>query len=446
MLAKTEEGELRRLMIILLAVTMVVVVGVLAGACGSDETTTTAAESTTTAGPVTTQGGAATTQAPTTQGPATTGTPAAGDKVLKIGVMAPLTGASSAAGIPHMRMTEICADWINENGGVKVNGEGYKIELVIEDEGETPDSGVTAATKLVETDKVKFIVGTISPQIAAAAAAVTEPAKVLRCLWHGEGTREELNPDMPYSFRVAICPHDFAMELLKYNVETYPQAKKISLLFIDNSAGVILADQVKAMIEGLGLTHVETVMYPVDTQDFSPIISNVMRGNPDAVVCTALPPLMGGILKTAREKGFEGPLYNLSPTDPHVVQMIASPQLSTDCIVPAPDVASPNVTPLMKEMADKVMAKYNQVSWDYLRNFDALWVVAQAIEAANSLDPTEVAKAWESMKSFKVLEGEGTMGGLETYGVNHQAVLPFAITKIMGDKMELVKWVTPSIP
>ena len=79
-------------------------------------------------------------------------------------------------------------------------------------------------------------------------------------------------------------------------------------------------------------------------------------------------------------------------------------------------------------------------------NFDALWVMVQAIEAANSLDTTEVAKTWENMTSFKVLEGEGTMGGLQTYGVNHQGVLPFAITKIMGDKMELVKWVTPSIP
>ena len=429
-------------MIIVLAVSMLVVVGLLVAACGSEETTTTAAQGATTTaqGPATTQGAA------TTQGPATTAAPAGGEKVLKIGVMAPLTGMTSAAGIPHMRMTEICADWINANGGVKVNGESYKIELVIVDEGETPDSGVTAATKLVETDKVKFIVGTISPQIAAAAGAVTEPAKVLRSLWHGEGTQEELNAQMPYTFRVPICPHDFAMEMLKYHVETYPQAKKISLLFIDNSSGVTLAAQVKVMMESLGLTHVETIMYPVDTQDFNPIISNVMRGKPDAVVCTALPPLMGGILKTAREKGFEGPIYNLSPTSPNTVQMIAGADLATDCIVPAPDLNSPNIPDLMKEMAQKVKDKYKEVSWDYLRPFDALWVLVQAIEAANSLDTTEVAKAWENMKSFKVLEGEGTMGGLQTYGVNHQAVLPFAITKIMGDKMELVKWVTPSIP
>jgi branched-chain amino acid transport system substrate-binding protein len=432
---KEREATLRRSVLILLG--LILVVGLLAGACGSGATTTTAqpAVSSTAVGAPTTAGG-----------PATTAAAGGADKVLKIGVMAPLTGMSSAAGIPHQRMTEICAEWINQNGGVKVNGESYKIELIIEDEGETPDSGVTAATKLVETDKVKFIVGTISPQIASAAAAVTEPAKVLRSLWHGEGTQTELNAQMPYTFRVPICPHDFAMEMLKYNVEAYPQAKKITLLFIDNSAGVTLADQVKVMIGDLGLQHVETVMYPVNTKDFSPIISNVMRGKPDAIVCTALPPLMGGILKTAREKGFEGPIYNLSPTSPATVQMIASPQLATDCIVPAPDLTSTNIPPLMKEMVDKVAAKYNEVSWDYLRPFDALWVLVQAIEAAQSLDTTEVAKAWENMKSFKTLEGDGVMGGLQTYGVNHQAVMPFAITKISGDKMELVKWVTPSIP
>ncbi len=429
-------------MLILLG--LILVVGLFVGACGSDATTTSQpAVSSTTGGADTTAGSTPTTVGGTDTTAATSG---GTDKVIKIGVMAPLTGMSSAAGIPHQRMTEICADWINQNGGVKINGESYKIQLVVVDEGETPDSGVTAATKLVENDKVKFIVGTISPQIAAAAAAVTEPAKVLRSLWHGEGTQTELNAQMPYTFRVPICPHDFAMEMLKYHMETSPEAKKITLLFIDNSAGVTLADQVKGMIQGLGLQHVETIMYPVDTQDFSPIISKVMRGEPDAVFCTALPPLMGGILKTAREKGFEGPIYNLSPTDPNVVQMIASPQLATNCIVPAPDLNSTNIPPLMKEMVDKVKAKYNEVSWDYLRPFDALWVLAQAIEAAQSLDTTAVAKAWENMKSFKTLEGDGTMGGLQTYGVNHQAVIPFAITKISGDKMDLVKWVTPSIP
>lgn len=429
---------MRKLVFILLG--LILAVGLFAAACGSDGSQD---------GATTTAPGGATTTAP--QAAATTtseggAAPTTGDKIIKIGVMAPLTGMSSAAGIPHQRMTELCAEWINQNGGVKINGEGYQIELVIEDEGETPDSGVTAATKLVETDKVSFIVGTISPQIAAAAAAVTEPAKVIRSLWHGEGTQTELNAQMPYTFRVPICPHDFAMEMLKYHVEAYPQAKKITLLFIDNSAGVTLADQVKTMVESLGLENVETIMYPVDTRDFSPIISKVMRGGPDAVVCTALPPLMGGILKSAREKGFEGPIYNLSPTSPDTVQMIAGPELATECIVPAPDLSSPNIPDAMKEMVQKVKDKYGEVSWDYLRPFDALWVLVQAIEAAQSLDTTAVAKAWENMKSFKTLEGEGVMGGLKTYGVNHQAVLPFAITKISGDKLELIKWVTPSIP
>lgn len=417
--------------LLLIGVVVVLAVVLFAAACGTDEPATTTAPQ----GATTTVG----------QNTGTTTAPA-GDKVLKIGVMAQLTGMGSAAGIPHMRMTEICAEWINANGGVKVNGENYKIELVIEDEGETPDSGVTAATKLVETDKVQFMVGTISPQIASAAAAVTEPAKVIRSLWHGEGTRTELNTDMPYTFRVPICPHDFAYELLKYNLEAYPEAKKITLLFIDTAAGVPLAEQVTAMVQELGLEYVETIMYPVDTQDFSPIISKVMRGEPDAVVCTALPPLIAGILKSAREKGFEGPIYNLSPTSPEVVQMIAGPGLATDCIVPAPDVRSDNIPPLMKEMVQKVLDKHGEVSWDYVRGFNALWVLAQAIEAANSLDTTAVAQAWENMTNFKVLEGDGTMGGLQTYGVNHQAVIPFAITRIMGDKLEVVKWVTPSIP
>ncbi|MDD5702302.1 MAG: ABC transporter substrate-binding protein [Dehalococcoidales bacterium] len=367
-------------------------------------------------------------------------------KIIKIGVMAPLTGPSSTAGIPHWRMTQITAEWINSQGGITIQGEKYNIELIVEDEKDIPDTGVAAATKLVESDKVQFMVGTINPPIAAAVAPVTESARVIRSLWHGEGATIVINADTKYTFCMTASPQDVCYPLLKYHTEAYPNAKKILFLLVDSPAGELLYQNAQQMIGSMGLTSSGANMYPVDTQDFYPVITGALNAQPDAIVCTALPHLMGGILKTARELGFMGPIYNLSPTSPEVVQHIAGVSLATDCIVPAPFVLSDQMTPVIKEMAQKAIEKYNEVNFDYIRPVDSLWSLVQAIQKAQSLDTTVVAQTWETMDNIQTLSGTAKMGGQQTYGINHIGILPIAITRINGEKLEHIRWATMDIP
>jgi branched-chain amino acid transport system substrate-binding protein len=367
-------------------------------------------------------------------------------KTLKIGVMAPLTGPSSSAGLPHSRVTQLAADWINSRGGITIKGQKYLIELILEDEKETSDTAITAATKFVELHKVKFIVGTISPTLMAAVAPVTEKAHVLRALWHGEGSPMELNPNTPYTFRVPVVPRDFAPQLLKYQVKTYPNAKKITMLFIDTPAAQFLFEKTKKTAEAIGLNVIGLDLYPGATRDFYPLLSKVLASKPDAIYCTALPHLMGGILKSGRELGFNGPIFNLSPTSPEVVRNISGKAFATHCIVPAPDVTSPEMTPMIKEIRKMVLDKYKECNFDYVRAWDSIWWMVQAIEKAQSLDPSEVAKTWEKMDRIQASTGTGKMGGQQSYGINHIGVLPFAVTRMINGELEHAGWFTPEIP
>jgi ABC-type branched-subunit amino acid transport system substrate-binding protein len=367
-------------------------------------------------------------------------------KTLKIGVMAPLTGPSSSAGLPHSKITQVAADWINSRGGITIKGQKYLIELILEDEKETADTAITAATKFVELHKVKFIVGTISPTLAAAVAPVTEKAHVLRALWHGEGAPIELNPNTPYTFRVPVVPRDFAPQLLRYQVKTYPDAKKITMLFIDTPAAQFLFEKTKKAAEAIGLNVLGLDLYPSATRDFYPVLSKVFASKPDAIYCTALPHLMGGILKSGRELGFNGPIFNLSPTSPEVVRNIAGKAFATHCIVPAPDVTSPEMTPMLKEIRKMVLDKYKECHSDYVRQWDSIWWLVQAIEKAQSFDPSEVAKTWEKMDRLQASTGIGKMGGQQSYGINHVGVLPFAVTRMINGELEHAGWFTPEIP
>jgi len=368
------------------------------------------------------------------------------EKVLKIGVMAPLTGPVSTAGLPHLRCTELAAEWINKRGGITVKGEKYKIELVVEDEKDTTDTAVTAATKLVELHKVRFIVGTISPTLLVAVGSITEKAKVLRSAWHGEGAPIEINKDTPYTFRVPVVPKDFAPALMKYQVQHYPKEKKVAFLYIENPAAPLLAEHTKRVAESTGLSVVSVEMYPVTTRDFYPVISKVLGSKPEVIYCTALPHHMASILKSSRELGFSGPILNLSPTSPEVVRNIAGKAFADNCIVPAPDVSNPQMTPLIKEIREMCLKKFGEVHSEYVRAWDSLWWMVQAIEKAQSLDPTVVAKTWEKMDRLEASTGWGKMGGKISYGINHIGVLPFAVTRMSKGELEHVGWLMPEIP
>lgn len=376
--------------------------------------------------------------------PAASPTPEA--KTLKIGVLSNLTGPISTAAIPHTKATQLAADWINSKGGITLKGEKYLIELIVEDLKETADTAITAATKLVELHKVKFIIGSVSPVHTAAAASITEPAKVIRALWHGEGAPMELNSKTPYTFRVPIISRDFAPQLLKYQVKAYPNAKKIAMLFIETPMAPIQFENTKKVAEALGLNVLGLEMYPVVTRDFYPLLSKVLASKPEAIYCDGLPNLMGGILKSARELGFNGPIFNLAPTSPEVVRAIAGKAFADNCIVPAPDVNSPEMTPMIKEIRTMLLDKYKECNFDYIRAWDSIWWMVQAIEKAQSLDTSEVVKTWERMDRIQASTGVGKMGGQQSYGINHIGVFPFAMTRMVKGELEHVGWFMPEIP
>ena len=81
----------------------------------------------------------------------------AAEKTVKIGFLAPLTGAVSAWGKPGLDGCEIWADWVNEAGGVKVGGDSYKVEFISYDNEYDPGKARTGAAKLIKEDGVKFI-------------------------------------------------------------------------------------------------------------------------------------------------------------------------------------------------------------------------------------------------------------------------------------------------
>ncbi|QPQ35820.1 substrate-binding domain-containing protein [Lysinibacillus sp. JNUCC-52] len=83
----------------------------------------------------------------------------AGGGTIKIGVLASLTGALESYGKQTQRGFDLGIEYAT-NGSMEVNGK--KIEIVYEDTETKPEVAVQKATKLLEDDKVDFLVGSSS--------------------------------------------------------------------------------------------------------------------------------------------------------------------------------------------------------------------------------------------------------------------------------------------
>ncbi|MFT7476192.1 MAG: branched-chain amino acid transport system substrate-binding protein [Verrucomicrobiales bacterium] len=162
-------------------VLLTAVLALFASACSSDSDTATGdADTATTAAPDADTGG-------DDEDTATTAAPDTGDGVsgdgepttLKIGVLLPLTGFVAGPGEDAQQGLQLYFDEFGD--GKTIEASGVTIEFVLEDTGSDAAVALTAATKLVEVDKVDIIVpGILASTGAALGDALGDRTDVLQ--------------------------------------------------------------------------------------------------------------------------------------------------------------------------------------------------------------------------------------------------------------------------
>jgi len=382
---------------------------------------------------------------------------AGGKKYLNIGGVSVLSGPVSETGLAWSRGWELAFDKINEQGGLKIGKDTYLIKLFIEDSKMSADGGITAATKLVHQNKVKFVLGDVADWITAPVYTVTRPAGVLQVVTYlsipgnVEGSIADVGPKKPLRIRVHPATIEVFRPNFEYLVKAYPNVKTIGFTLLDHPAHEAIMRIVEGLAKEYGLKVVgKTERFPIQIQDFHPLWRRVLEKKPDAVysvVCGITHP--GMQLKTARELGFKGPLFYSVPADPILARTIAGPN-STDLFGAALAVDDPKLPSFIKEIKERWLAKYAEdfVS-DAVFAYDGAWILAQVIEKAQSVDPQAVLSTFETLSqpgSLKSVFGEARVGGLKTFGVNRVVVRPIPISGLINGKAEVYRYHTYEIP
>jgi branched-chain amino acid transport system substrate-binding protein len=365
---------------------------------------------------------------------------------LKIGAIISMTGFASAAEVLIWEGMQLFEDWINAKGGVTIDGGNYKVQFVAEDGQSSADGAVSAATKLIYDHQVKFIIGPVMPFMVAASGAVTEPAQVIRVVLYNCFMPDEYGPKTPYTFIANDTTVDFITPNMQYLKQAYPQVKTFSVLTPDDGAPPFLEPVFRKKAQAEGLELKDFVLWSLDTQDFTPVTVKAVSTKPDAIfLVNGWPIHMGSMLKAAREMGFNGPVMACHE-DPYDIREVAGKQASTDFYTHNVAMDDPAMTPMIKEIGKLGKARFGRTSPTHIWGWSPSWSLVQAIVAAKNLDPTAVKEAWEKMKTIETPYGTGKMGGLKTYGINHNVSAPMPLVSLRNGEVKWVKWQDVPMP
>jgi len=317
-------------------------------------------------------------------------------QILRIGLVLPLTGPQAPFGLRAKWGSEWAAEKINEAGGIL----GAKIQLFVEDNAGDPKVTVSAVEKLITVDKCQVIRVSHLSGCILAGMEVTEKYEiplVTICGAADDITRKGYK----YIFRIGpngtiACLDDIAF------MKEYIKPKRVAIIHDPAVYAVQVRDAFIQLTEKLkpGWEIVSIESYPAGTVDFRPLLMKVKEAKPDYLY--VLPFITEGalIVKQFRELGFEIPMQVSAACNVlDYLRLVGRDGLGIFVAVEYwSDIQYPDPK-VIREMAVECWNRYKAaLDKDFIAAYVGTYVIAKAVELAQSLDPKKIADALRQVR------------------------------------------------
>ena len=332
----------------------------------------------------------------------------AAEKVIKIGVLFPLTGTAAVAGQNCVNAVLAAADVINKkNPDIKaplaaqegILG-GYKIVIVKADHQGKPDVAKSEAERLYNQEKVFAIIGCYNSSATKPASAVAERAKkIFMCGCSSSAALTER--DYKYFFRHAPTDAIESEEFVQYieflNKEKKANIKTLGVIYENTEFGKHAAEEAHKAASKAGLKIVADVPFNNGATNLNSEVQTLKAANPDAVFGAALGGDYSLWVRTMKQVGWLPKIalnYCTGYQNPAVQKELAgdgdyfmggmgySPALAKQFMPEAIKIEKKYYTPRSNQPFDS----------DSIQEGVMLFVLAQAIEKAGSLDTEKIVK------------------------------------------------------
>jgi branched-chain amino acid transport system substrate-binding protein len=357
-------------------------------------------------------------------------------KEIKVGVLAPLSGAVPSFGLSTKEGALLAINEWNAKGGVN----GLKVVPIVEDSQCAADAAVNAANKVINQDKVKFILGEVCSSATIPVSEIANPAKIL------EVTSASTNPSVTvdkagktkdYIFRVCYID-PFQGGVLAQFANTRLKAKKAFILYDQgNDYTIGLATAFESQFTSLGGTIVGKETYTKTDTDFSAILAKIKNAKPEVVLLPDYYNIVNLVTKQAKEKGIKVPFVGGDGWDSaDLDKKSADGDFYTNHY--APDDPRPEVQGFLAAYGAAYQDNGKPKVPDALAvlAYDAANLLLQSINDAKSLDTTKVKNTMEKI-TFNGVTGK------ITFDSKHNPVKALTILAVKNGKIAFDSVVQP---
>jgi branched-chain amino acid transport system substrate-binding protein len=377
----------------------------------------------------------------------TTALPAgAQDKVVKIGVLAPVSGNAAADGQEMVNGTQLAVDELNANGGVA----GYTFEVVVGDVGDASSDAVATAARRLLGDRDMGLIVTgyasgsnfeielmaeqempylISANSAQTEAIITEDPDYFKTVW-------SFTPSYD-GYETGVLPVIEALEAA--GKLTLPN-RKIAIISSDNPYSKTIADGMAKSFEEGGWEITENELLPFgEINDWRGFLAQVREDPPAILVNTDYLP---GNAATFMSQFMENPTNSLvfiqyAPSVPEFLELTKDDSSGVVYNLLGGTLPA-NASPRAEEVIGKYVAAYGSEPGTYgVALYEQVMMYADALAAVG--DPAERVAIGEWIGKA---DKETAMGRMRFDPATHLAVqgndgIPLQFYQIVDGKRVL---------
>ena len=208
---------------------------------------------------------------------------------LVLGSAISLTGKYATNGIHAKNGYEFAIKKIKENGGIKIGDKCYNFRVIYYDDESKGDRGATLAERLINQDKVQYMLGPYSSGLTKAIAPVTEKYQIPMVEAEG-ASRSLFNKGYKYLFAVLSTSEQYLASAVTLAAEMAeknggkPGDVKVAVAVENDPFSLDIRAGVLEDSKKYGMQVVVDEKLPRDLSDMSAILTKVKLIKPDLLI------------------------------------------------------------------------------------------------------------------------------------------------------------------
>lgn len=304
----------------------------------------------------------------------------------------PYAGGANTTTLPNYQL------WIsevNKAGGIQVGDRRLRIDAIEYDDRSNSEEAVRAIERLINQDKVDFILPPWGTALNLAVGPVLDKAGYPHL---AVTSVTNMVPQLSKRWENAFFFGDTSSNYAAGVVEVLTQLRQdgkvegnVAMVNVADQFGIELANAARPALEKAGFKIVYNQSYPIGTQDMQSIVNEMRRRNPDIVLAFSYPPDTIAFTDQAKTLGLNPKVFYtaVGTAFPLFKQRFgdnAEGVMGTGGI----DTSSQAVQDYIKRHQEALGKEPDR--WLSPVTYASLQVLQQAIERAGTLDRKAVAK------------------------------------------------------